>query len=84
MRAQQTSSLAHYCQNVTNLCFWESVSYKIAENSVAWNQSVGDLGPDMHTYLCPDYFVKYVLLNGKDAIHTFTMSNNNCIYVYMF
>lgn len=65
IRALPVKSLAEYCENVTNICFWESVSYRIAENSVDWNQSVGDLGPNIHTYLCPDYSVKYVLLNGK-------------------
>lgn len=65
IRTQPVRTMAEYCENISNLCFWETAAYKIAENSVEWNQSVGDLGPNIHKYLCPEYSVKYVLLNGE-------------------
>lgn len=58
-------SFDDYCRNIENLCFWSSASYKIAENNVESNQTIGTLGPDFNEKLCPKVNIKYVLLNGK-------------------
>lgn len=58
-------SVLDYCSNLANVCFWDSVVYKVAENSIEWNQTVGPIGPNIYRDLCPDIDVQYELLNGK-------------------
>lgn len=54
-----------YCADPAGVCFYDAVVYKIAENSVMHNQTVGALGPRIYRHLCPELDVEYELLNGE-------------------
>lgn len=60
-----TQSHFEYCANITNLCFWNTASYKISESNANDSQVIGALGPDFNALFCPGYKINYNLLNGE-------------------
>lgn len=58
-------SRPNYCSDLAKVCFWDSIVYKVAENINLWNQTVGQIGPNIYRQLCPQIDVQYALLNGK-------------------
>lgn len=57
--------LADFCRNIENICFWNAIVYKIVESNFVANKTIGSLGPTAYQHLCPQYYLKYSLLNGK-------------------
>lgn len=60
--------MLEYCEDIENLCFWNSASYKISESNADDSQTIGSLGPDFNAVLCPGYNINYKLLNGKQCV----------------
>lgn len=56
-------NINEFCKNLENICYWDSVLYTVVENNS--NVLLGPIGPGKYAKLCPQYGIKYRLLNGK-------------------
>ena len=61
----EVKTLDEYCQDLENMCFWDSVMYQVSENYSRKNHSIGAVGPTFYKFVCPQLQIKYILLNGK-------------------
>jgi hypothetical protein len=58
--------LSTFCES--HACFWDHVGYRVQEsfnNSVKYQQEIGDLTPKIYRKLCGKFQIQYSLRNGE-------------------
>lgn len=60
------SNVHEFCQEIDKICFWDSILYTVVENNA--NLMLGAIGPVKYRKICPQYDIKYRLLNGKQYL----------------
>lgn len=67
--------LKTFCEDLRNLCFWETAEYVLYEDSIQFLPvRVGDFGPRNIFHLCGRLKPKYKLINDS---HHFVVKNNS-------
>lgn len=65
----QVQTINDFCLKYSsNLCFWDSVLYTVAEETTISTKKIGALGPKGYPKICPNYQIKYQLVNGTEYV----------------